>query len=228
MAAAGCCGPGLSSAAAGFAPDDAAELMRRVAATYARSAGGVVGVRSHSVLTIRAPLFRRRIARDGWFVFVDGELARSSERRDERQPPLRDPYRAQYARGFRFCLVPCPDCARGTVAVAFSSPSRDAEHARGRLVIVSATATIVSLIETPYKLPWPTQDGELVATWGAAAGGWFPLAISGNFTGRIGPFLGRATYAQALSSYGRFANVDAAASALGTADRDATGAAPAG
>lgn len=37
------------------------------------------------------------------------------------------------------------------------------EHASGRLVIDLSTALIVSETENPYRLPWPTQDGQLEA-----------------------------------------------------------------
>jgi len=193
---------------------DATELMHRVASAYAQTAHGVVGVRSQSLLTIKAPVFHRRIANEGWFVFVDGTLAMSSESRDPRQPPLRDPYRAEYARDYAFAYAPCPSCSPGTAAVAFSSPLHDVEHASGQLVIDLDTALIVSQTEKPYKLPWPTQDGQLVATWGRVGGGWFPETIAGAFVGRIGPFVGHATYAQSLSSYNYYPNVETAAVAL--------------
>jgi hypothetical protein len=197
-------------------PANASQLMQRVAATYAESTRGVVGVHSTSLLRIDAPIVGRKIANDGWFVFVDGVLAKSSQTRDPRQPPLRDPFRAAYLADYTFTYAPCPDCASGDVAVAFTSRFRDVEHASGRIVVDPVTARIVSETEKPYKLPWPTQDGALVATWGSAGGGWYPLAISGTFIGRIGPFVGHAYYTQSLTAYERFANVDNAANTLAT------------
>lgn len=193
---------------------DARGLMQRVAATYAQNSHGVIGVRSQSVLTIKAPIFGRRIANDGWFVFVDGVLAQSKDVPHPRQPPFRDPYRAEYLQDYMYAYVPCKDCLPGSVAVAFSSPMHDVQHASGKLVVDDWTGRILSQMETPYKLPWPTKGGELLATWGAVGGGWFPLSISGNFVGKIGPFVGHATYAQSLTSYRRFVDVGAAAASL--------------
>lgn len=194
---------------------DVTALMRRVALAYADATRGTIGVRSTSLLTIEAPLFHRRIADDGWFVFADGSLARSSTPPDPRRPQLHDPYDARYLAEYRFRFVGCAGCRAGDVAVAYESPSRDAAHATGTLVIESATAHVVHDTERPYKLPWPTRDGALEATWGAAADGWFPQTIAGDFVGRIGPFVGHARYAQTLSAYARFPNVDDAASSLG-------------
>ncbi|MBD5604574.1 MAG: hypothetical protein IAI48_05725 [Candidatus Eremiobacteraeota bacterium] len=194
--------------------DDAQDLVRRVATRYAQSARGVIGVRSQSLLVVEAPLFKRRIANDGWFVFVDGVLEKSKDAPDPRQPPLRDPYRTEYLGEYVYAFTSCRDCRPGTEAVAFSSPIRDVRHASGTLVIDTATALIVAQTETPYKLPWPTKSGDLVATWGTTDGGWFPKSITGSFVGKIGPFVGHARYAQTLSPYRRFEDVATATAAL--------------
>jgi hypothetical protein len=188
--------------------------MRRVAATYASDVAGVIGVRSHSELTITAPVFRRHILDDGWYVFADGVLAATSHKSDPRQPPLHDPYRERYLAEYSFHVVACATCAAGTIAIAYDSRKRDVAHAYGMLVVDEATARITSSSETPYKLPWPTKSGSLEARWGAAADGWFPLQIDGAFVGNIGPFVGHARYAQALSPYDRYPNVATAVAAL--------------
>lgn len=194
---------------------DASALMRRVARAYADATRGTIGVRSTSLLTIEAPFFHRRIADNAWFVFADGTLARSSTPPDPRRPQVHDPYDVRYLAEYRFRFAPCPSCRAGDVAVAYESPSRDAAHATGTLVIDAATARVAHDTERPYKLPWPTREGALEATWGAAADGWFPQAIAGEFVGRIGPFVGHARYAQTLFAYARFASVEAAATSLG-------------
>jgi hypothetical protein len=193
---------------------DATRLMRDVAAAYAASTEGVIGVRSHSELTIAAPVFRRHIVDDAWFVFRDGTLVASSKKPDPRQPPLHDPYKQRYLDEYAFQTAPCPACAPDTVAIAYESKSHDVAHAYGTLVIDRETSRIVSATETPYRLPWPTKRGVLAASWGGAAGAWFPLTIDGSFVGSIGPFVGHATYAQALSDYDRSPTVDAAVAAL--------------
>jgi hypothetical protein len=199
---------------AGAASETAAALMQRVAEAYSNEVAGVVAVRSHSELTIAAPVFRRHIVDDGWFVFADGALAATSHKSDPRQPPLHDPYRERYLAEYTYRVVACATCAPGTTAIAYDSPARDVAHAHGTLVVDEATARIVSSSETPYKLPWPTKSGSLDARWGEAGGGWFPLQIDGAFVGNIGPFVGRARYAQALSAYDRYSSVATAVTAL--------------
>ena len=188
--------------------------MRRVAATYSHEVAGVVAVRSHSELTIAAPVFRRHIVDDGWFVFADGVLAATSHKSDPRQPPLHDPYRERYLGEYTFHSVACTTCASGSSAIAYDSQAHDVAHAHGTLVVDEATARITSSSETPYKLPWPTKSGSLDARWGEAADGWFPLQIDGAFVGNIGPFVGHARYAQVLSAYDRYPSVASAVAKL--------------
>jgi hypothetical protein len=188
--------------------------MRRVAATYSKDVAGVVAVRSHSELTIAAPVFRRHIVDDGWFVFADGVLVATSRKVDPRQPPLHDPYRERYLAEYTFRVVACAACAPGTTEIAYDSAAHDAAHAHGTLVVDDVTARIASSSETPYKLPWPTKSGSLDAHWGDAPAGWFPLHIDGAFVGNIGPFVGHARYAQALSAYDRYSSVATAVAAL--------------
>jgi|GEM_PF-1846712 len=198
----------------GVPAGDAGALMGRVAAVYARATRGTIGVRSSSVLTIEAPLFHKRIARDSWFVFADGVLVRSDTPLDPRRPPLHDPYDPRYVGEYRFTFAPCPACAPGAVAVTYDARAHDRAHASGTLTVDEATARIVRDTERPYALPWPTREGALEATWGGDETGWFPLTIAGDFVGRIGPFTGRAHYAQTLSHYARFADAEAAVAAL--------------
>ncbi len=196
-------------------PDGAAAaLMRRVAATYSHDVAGVVAVRSHSELTIVAPVFRRRIVDDAWYVFADGVLAATSHKNDPRQPPLHDPYRERYLAEYAFHAVACATCAPGTTAIAYDSSARDVAHAHGTLVVDEATARITNSSETPYKLPWPTKSGSLDARWGEVSDGWFPLQIDGAFVGNIGPFVGHARYAQVLGAYDRYPSVATAVAVL--------------
>ena len=205
---------GASDAREVYADTAATALMRRVAATYSHDVTGVVAVRSHSELTIAAPVFRRHIVDDGWFVFADGVLAATSHKSDPRQPPLHDPYRERYLGEYTFHSVACTTCAPGSSAIAYESEAHDVAHAHGTLVVDEATARITSSSETPYKLPWPTKSGSLDARWGDAKGGWFPLEIDGAFVGNIGPFVGHARYAQVLSAYDRYPTVATAVATL--------------
>ena len=88
--------------ASGASDDPATALMRRVAAAYSTAVAGVVAVRSHSDLTITAPVFRRHIVDNGWYVFSDGVLTATSHKSDPRQPPLHDPYRERYLGEYTF------------------------------------------------------------------------------------------------------------------------------
>ena len=212
------CGLGAGASADITAPldttDDAAPLMRRVAAAYTRDVAGVVAVRSHSDLRIAAPLFGRHIVDDDWYVYRDGTLAATSHKTDPRQPPLHDPYRERYLDEYTFRHVRCATCAPGTAAIAYESDAHDVAHAHGTFVVDDETAHIVSGSETPYALPWPTKSGELDAEWAESAKGWFPVKIVGAFVGRIGPFVGRAQYAQEITTIDRYANVETASAEL--------------
>lgn len=196
------------------AADDGAPLMRRVAAAYTRDVAGVVAVRSHSDLRIAAPLFGRHIVDDDWYVYRDGTLAASSHKVDPRQPPLHDPYRERYLDEYTYRHVRCPTCAAGTAAIAYESDVHDVAHAHGTFVVDDATAHIVRGSETPYSLPWPTKSGELEAVWADSPTGWFPVKIVGAFVGRIGPFVGRAQYAQDITTIDRYASVATATAEL--------------
>jgi hypothetical protein len=197
-----------------LAQTDVDALILRVASTYADATRGILGAHSVSDLTIAAPVFRKTIHDDTWFVFDDGKLVRSAKAPDPRQPPLHDPYRSEYLGEYRYAFAPCAACNANDVEIAFASPQHDTAHARGDLIVERDTGRIVSSDETPYKLPWPTKDGQLDATWGAVAGRWLPRTISGDFVGRIGPFIGHATYSQTLS-FSDYPSLDDATKALG-------------
>ncbi len=198
----------------GTSHDAAATLIANVARAFDDSTRGVLGVRSTSELRIVAPVFRRVIHDDAWFVFADGTLAQSSKAPDPRQPPIHDPYREAYLGEYRYALAPCRACAPNEVAIRFDGIAHDVAHAYGSLVVDRTTDRIVASTETPYKLPWPTRSGSLDATWGYAAGAWLPIGIRGRFVGRIGPFVGHAEYRQDLSYFGRYVSVADAVRAL--------------
>jgi hypothetical protein len=130
---------------------------------------------------------------------------------------LHDPYRSEYLSEYRYAIGSCPACSGDDVAIVFESPTHDTAHARGTLIVERATGRIISSDETPYKLPWPTNDGRLEATWGSVAGRWLPVTITGTFVGRIGPFVGHASYSQTLSFAG-YRSLDDATTALRKTD----------
>ncbi len=196
--------------------DEASKLIEIVARTYADATHGVLAVRSTSDLEIIAPVFRKNIHADAWFVFRDGNFAQGSEPPDPRQPPLHEPYRDAYLGEYTYSLAPCRSCSPNEVAIHFTGIAHDVAHAFGSLVVDRTTGRIVSSSETPYKLPWPTRSGSLDATWGDVAGTWLPTGVRGSFIGRIGPFVGHAEYRQGLSGYRRYDTVDDAVNALKT------------
>jgi hypothetical protein len=204
----------IAALANGANDSDAATLIANVARTFADSTRGVVGVRSTSDLRIVAPIFRKNIHDDAWFIFRNGMLAQSSKAPDPRQPPLHDPYREAYLGEYRYALTPCISCTPNEVAIRFESTAHDVAHAYGSLIVDRRTDRIISSTETPYKLPWPTRSGSLDATWGFVAGTWLPIGIRGTFVGRVGPFVGHAEYRQELLDYGRYATVTDAVRAL--------------
>ena len=194
--------------------NDGTALMQRVAVAYEANVSGVLAVRSHSDLAIKAPIFGRHIVDDTWYVFENGNLAASSRKADPRRPPLHDPYRMAYLAEYTYRLAPCSSCAAGTSAIQYESTTRDVAHAHGTFVVNTNTAHILRGSETPYKLPWPTKSGELDATWAEVPGGWFPVKVDGAFVGNIGPFVGRAFYSQANTTIERYPSVSAATASL--------------
>jgi hypothetical protein len=206
----------LAAWADGPGADDAAKLIANVARTYADSTRGVLAVRSTSDLQIIAPVFRKNIHADAWFVFRDGTFAQGSEPPDPRQPPVHEPYREAYLGEYTYALTPCRSCKPDEVAIHFEGIAHDVAHAFGQLVVNRTSGRIVASSETPYKLPWPTRSGSLDATWGDVEGTWLPIGVRGAFVGRIGPFIGHAEYRQALSEYRRYDTVDDAVRALKT------------
>jgi hypothetical protein len=194
--------------------DEAATLIANVARTYADSTRGVFAVRSTSDLQIIAPVFRKNIHADAWFVFRDGTFAQGSEAPDPRQPQVHEPYREAYLGEYIYALAPCRSCTSSEVAIRFEAREHDVTHAFGQLVVDRTSGRIVTSSETPYKLPWPTRSGTLDATWGDVADTWLPIGVHGTFVGRIGPFVGHADYRQALSAYERYATVGDAVRAL--------------
>ncbi len=194
--------------------DDAASLIANVAHTYADSTRGVLAVRSTSDLEIIAPVFRKNIHDEAWFVFRDGTFVQGSEPPDPRQPLVHEPYREAYLGEYRYALAACRSCTPNESAIHFEGIGHDMAHAFGLLVVDRTTGRIVASSETPYKLPWPTRGGSLDATWGDVAGTWLPIGVRGRFVGRIGPFIGHAVYRQDLSDYRRYATVADAVRAL--------------
>ena len=115
----------------------------------------------------------------------------------------------------------CTGCAPDEIAVAYDSAEHDEYHAHGYFVIDTANERVRRSVEIPYELPWPSRDGRLVVTWGPSGNDWLPAKIYGTFSGKVGPFSGTAHYTQILTPYERFADLDAAVTAL-TAQTGAT------
>jgi len=190
------------------------DVIGRVVDAYALESHGVIGVRSRSILRIDAPMNHRSTETRAWYVYDDGSLVATSDAPDPRRPPVHDPLRPKFRSEYRFRAEACPDCAAGTVAVGYASPTHDEVHAYGTIVVETSSFHVVRVTQTPYAFTWPTRDGTIVVTWGAADTGWVPTQIAGSFSGRVGPFSGVAHYDQTLGPYARFATADAAVTAL--------------
>ncbi len=183
---------------------------------------GVVGLRTHTDLTIDGPMYHRHTPSSPWYVYSDGALVSSSEQRDARRPLVRDALFPTYLPEYRFAFAPCDGCTPGEVEVAYDSAEHDAYHAHGFFVIDTASERVRRSVEIPYALPWPTHDGRLEVTWGETSEKeWLPLNIAGTFAGKLGPFAGVAHFTQRLSPYERYPHVQAAVDAL-TASTGAT------
>jgi hypothetical protein len=213
----------LGGAARAAEPGAAApDLVRRVSAAYAVVMHGVIGLRTHTDLTIDGPMYHRHLLSTPWYVYNDGELVRSSEQQDARRPLVRDALFPSYLPEYRFAFTACTSCAPGEVEVAYESPEHDAFHAHGYFIIDTASERVRRSVEIPYELPWPTHDGRLETIWGeTAAKEWLPRSIVGTFAGKLGPFNGVAHFTQELSPYERYASVQTAVDAL-TAETGAT------
>ncbi len=190
------------------------EIIGRVVHGYAAESKGVVGVRSRSMLRVDAPMNHRKTSTTNWYVYDDGRLVATSEAPDPRRPPLHDPLRSRHRGEYRFKPESCADCPAGAVAIGYSSPTHDEVHAHGTMIVDVRSAHVLHASEVPYAFPRPTHDGKLAITWGKAEIGWFPTHVSGEFSGRVGPFSGVAHYDQMFAPYARYASADAAVSTL--------------
>ncbi len=190
------------------------EIIGHVVHHYSAESKGVVGVRSRSVLRIDAPMNHRKTSTTNWYVYKDGNLVATSEAPDPRRPPLHDPLRSRYHGEYRFKPESCADCPAGAVAIGYSSPTHDEVHAHGTMIVDVGSAHVLHASEVPYAFPRPTHDGKLAITWGRADIGWFPTQVSGEFSGRVGPFSGVAHYDQMFAPYARYASANAAVSTL--------------
>jgi len=197
----------------------AGQLVQRAAAVFAATSRGVIAFRSQAVVVTSPHFARPDQIDDVRIVDVDGRAVQvrggDSGGPAASEAAVHQPYDARYAAEFRYALAPCPGCVAGNVAIAYDTDAHDAAHGRGIIVLDEKTARIVRVIAQPFVVPRPASTGTITTTWGATPAGWLPVAATGTFTGRIGPFGGHATLAQQFTGYRRYPD-------LATAERNAT------
>jgi hypothetical protein len=211
-------GPSVRAASGDAEAPDAA--MRRVAAASSEIDRGIVGYHSDSELHVDAGPYHHTSTESRWFVLRDGKLVATGlrassgpsfgkgEERQSHEPW--GPYVFEYA----FARAPCPECAPGTDAIAFSSAIHDADHGSGVLIVDRARAIVLHEHQVPYDFGGLAKSGTIDVTFGETELGWRPRTVVGDFQGSVGPFNANAHLEDTLHDYKRYPTVESAIAAL--------------
>lgn len=196
--------------------------MARVIAVNAQADRGLIGFETDSHLLAHAGIFRRDQEERRWFVLDDGVLTRTGLRPGTDGPFGKDageqkhepwgPYGSEY----QFLSRPCQHCAAGVVAVDFESEMRDLKHGHGTLLVDENRARVLHETFVPYVLKAPARTATIETDFGKTPVGWFPLTLTGAFTGRLGLFSGSADLSETYEGYRRFNSLDEAVAAFQT------------
>jgi hypothetical protein len=191
-----------------------AALVRRIGAVFAEESRGVVGFRSHALVQTSPHFARPDQIDEAWVVDVDGRAV--NVRGGDAAGPaaaeaaVHQPFDPRYVAEYRFLPAPCTGCAAGSVALAYDTDAHDVAHGHGLIVIDERSARVLRVTVQPFVVPRPARDGTITTTWGSTAAGWLPVAATGTFSGRIGPFGGHATLTQRFTDHKRYADLAAA------------------
>lgn len=231
--------PGLATA---DQPNAAAvpAIVTRAADAYAKGLKGFVGMQRHFSTSISAGPIHRSEQSDSGLLLNDGSLvalayyritrdgnaftaAQIAEREAQATQNwltgkviFKEPYYRRYVSDYRFdASVACNDCARGTVAVAFSSPAHDAEHGEGTMWIDEATARVKKLTYVPYAFPPHASSGSVTETSGEPTPNlWYVTRIEQTYGGRLLFVTGTGTFTAVLDHFQRFGSSEDGMAAL--------------
>jgi hypothetical protein len=213
-------GPFVRAASVDAEPPDV--LMHRVAAAASEVDRAIVGYHADSVLHVDAGPYHHTSTESRWFVLENGKLVATGLRADsgpslgkgeERQS--HEPW-GPYASEYTFERAPCPECAPGTEAIAFSSTIHDAQHGSGTLIVDSARAVVLREHQAPYDFGGTAKSGTIDVDFGETDLGWRPRTLVGDFLGNVGPFNANAHLEDTLRDYKRYPTVESAIAALST------------
>jgi hypothetical protein len=204
---------------------DAAQAVRQAVAALAAQRHGTIAYVERYDYREHGPAHDRRVEKLSLLVRVNGKLVavraqggKQAETRDEAEPYVL-PLDPETLPEYRFAPAACDGCAQGTLAVAFTSLQRDADHADGAMIVDTKASRIERLSFHPAVLPHGADSGTIDMRFGQVLPDlWDVVTVEEHYTGHVLFMHGWAEIHRADASYRRFASAaDALSAASGSA-----------
>ena len=204
---------------------DAFEAVRQAVAALALQRHGTIAYVERYEYHEHGPAHDRRVEKLSLLVRVNGKLVgiraqggKHAETRDEADPYVL-PLDPETLPEYRFAPAACDDCATGTIAVAFTSLQRDADHADGVMVVDAKASRIERLSFHPAVLPHDADSGTIEMRFGQVLPDlWDVVSVDERYTGHVLFMRGWAEIHRTDASYRRYAGAaDALSAAAGMA-----------
>ncbi len=223
----------LVSAAASRA-DQSAEsaiptIVRRAAEANAADLRGFIGMQRHFSTDVHAGPVRHSEQSDSGVLINDGAYVKikyykitqdgsafSQSKLEERESQtnrdwsagkifFKEPYDKRFMGDYHFAEQPCIGCAAGTVAVAFTSDIKDAQHGNGTMWIASRSARVEKLTYVPNAFPPHASSGSVTETSGAGMTDlWYVTKIESTYKGHAFIVSGSGTFVGTFDHFRRF------------------------
>jgi hypothetical protein len=222
------------------APSAVPAIVEHAMAAYAAEMRGAIGMMRHFSTSIQAGPIRHGetsesgvLLEDGAFskikyyqVTQDGKAfdATKLAQRDSQTNTdwaagkifFKEPYDPRFIGDYTFALsTGCVDCPAGTVAVAFTSAVRDAQHGSGTMLIDSANARVETLTYSPNAFPPHATSGKVTETSSESSGIWYVTHIDESYRGHSFILTGTGTFTGTFDHFRRFPSVGEGDGALG-------------
>jgi hypothetical protein len=232
------CGPALVAAVPATA-QDVPSLVHRAVTQYGNEHRGLLGFSRHVNFTLHAGLLSRDVRNEVGVLMQDGAYTRVryySAQTDAKTDDAKDlqrqedqanadiasghgfvkrPVDPRFVGDYRFEPAPCPQCAAGRVAFAFTSTIHDRQHGHGLLILDESTARVEQIAYTLDQAPEHATAGEMTETFGEGLPGlWTCVKVDETYRGHMGPIGGVATMSTTLDHFRRFTESDTALAAM--------------
>ncbi|MBC5809039.1 MAG: hypothetical protein ACR2KS_11730 [Candidatus Eremiobacter antarcticus] len=208
-------------------------IVRRAAEVDAAALRGFIGMQRHFSTDVHVGPVRHTeqsesgvLINDGAYVKIkyykitqDGKAFSQSKLEERESQTNRDwaagkiffkePYDKRFMGDYRFAEEPCNGCAPGTVAVAFTSDVKDAQHGNGTMWIASPSARVEKLTYVPNAFPPHASSGNVTETSGTAMPDlWYVTKIESTYKGHAFIVSGSGTF---LGTFDHFKHFSTAA-----------------